>query len=63
VPFSVVGDPSDPHHVILPGFEERLYLLEHGGRNTAIEVGAEGEDLEEYVEEVLPIIETLELDG
>jgi hypothetical protein len=63
VPFIVGGNPSDLHHVLLPGFEERLYLLDHGGRNVAIEVGAEGQDLDEYLDEILPIIETLEFDG
>jgi hypothetical protein len=60
VPFIVGGGVSSLHHVILPGFEERLYLLEHAGGNVAIEVGPEGQDLDQYLEEVMPIIQTLE---
>lgn len=60
VPFIIGGDPSSLHHVILPGFEERLYLLAYEGGNVAIEVGPEGGSLEEYLEEVAPIIESLQ---
>lgn len=59
VPFIVGGDPSSLHHVILPGFQERLYLLAHEDGNVAIEVGPEGGSLEEYLEEVAPIIQSL----
>jgi hypothetical protein len=60
VPFIIGGDPSSLHHVILPGFEVRLYLLEYEDGNVAIEVGPEGGSLEEYLEEVAPIIESLQ---
>ena len=46
--------------MILPGFEERLYLLEFEGGNIAIEVGPEGESLEDYLGEVMPIIDSLQ---
>lgn len=59
VPFIIGGGPSSLHHVILPGFEERLYLLEHAGSNVAIEVGAEGGGLEDYLADVVPVIESL----
>ena len=60
VPFIIGGGVSGLHHVILPGFEERLYLLEYEGGNVAIEVGPEGSSLDEYLTEVQPIIESLE---
>ena len=59
VPFIVGGGPSSLTHVILPGFEERLYLLTYRGENVAIEVGPEGSSLDEYMDEVTPIIESL----
>lgn len=59
VPFIIGNGTSQVHHVILPGFEERLYLLEWEGGNVAIEVGTEGTDLSGYLSEVLPIIENL----
>lgn len=59
VPFIIGGGPSSLHHVILPGFEERLYLLAYEDGNIAIEVGPEGGSLDEYLEEVIPIIESL----
>lgn len=59
VPFMIGSGVSEVHHVILPGFEERLYLLEWEGGNVAIEVGTEGMSLDDYLEDVLPVIETL----
>lgn len=59
VPFIIGNGISGLHHVILPGSEERIYLLEWNGGNVAIEVGPEGESLDEYLIEVLPIIESL----
>jgi len=59
VPFIIGGGLSSLHHVILPGFEERLYLLDFEGGNIAIEVGPEGDSLEEYLAEVMPIIDSL----
>ena len=61
VPFIIGGGPSSLTHVILPGFEERLYLLSYGADNIAIEVGPEGDSLSEYLDEVVPIIESLQL--
>ena len=61
VPFIIGGGPSSLHHVIVPGFQERLYLLEVDGGNLAIEVGPEGASLPEYLELVTPIIESPEL--
>ena len=46
--------------MILPGFEERLYLLNYGGGNIAIEVGPEGTSLPDYLDLVEPIIDSLE---
>jgi Tol biopolymer transport system component len=60
VPFIFGGGPSFLHHVILPGFEERLYLLNHNGGNIAIEVGPEGGSLPDYLELVEPIIDSIE---
>ena len=60
VPFIVGGGPSSLHHVILPGFQERLYLLEMDGGNVAIEVGPEGASLPEYLDVVNPILIALE---
>ena len=59
VPFIIGNGTSELHHVILPGFKERLYLLKWDGGNVAIEVGPEGDSLDEYLIEVLPIIESL----
>ncbi len=60
VPFLLKDDPmSYAHHVILPGFEERLYILEWFGGNVAIEVGPEGGPLDDYLSEVLPIIDSM----
>ncbi len=59
VPFIIGDGTSLVHHVILPGFHERLYLLEWNGGNVVIEVGPEGAPLDEYLTEVLPIIESL----
>jgi hypothetical protein len=59
VPFIIGNGTSELHHVILPGFEERLYLLEWNQGNVAIEVGSEGQPLDQYLTEVLPIIESL----
>ncbi|HEX2154558.1 MAG TPA: hypothetical protein VHL52_11335 [Acidimicrobiia bacterium] len=59
VPFIIGNGTSELHHVILPGFEERLYLLEWKGGNVAIEVGPEGSSLDEYLIDVLPITESL----
>jgi hypothetical protein len=59
VPLIIGNGTSLVHHVILPGFEERLYLLEWNGGNVAIEIGTEGMPLDEYLTEVVPIIETL----
>lgn len=59
VPFIIGDGVSQVHHVILPGFEERLYLLDWNGKNVAIEVGPEGTSLEKYLNDVLPIIESL----
>lgn len=59
VPFIIGNGTSELHHVILPGFKERIYLLEWNGGNVAIEVGPEGNSLDEYLIEVLPIIESL----
>ena len=41
--------------------EERLYLLHVEDGNVGIEVGPEGTSLEEYLELVTPIIQSLEL--
>ena len=60
VPFIFGGGPSFLHHVILPGFEERLYLLNYNGGNIAIEAGPEGTSLPEYLEFVEPIIDSIE---
>jgi hypothetical protein len=59
VPFIIGNGISSLHHVTFPGFEERLYLLEWNGGNVAIEVGSEGQSLDEYLAEVQPIIESL----
>ena len=59
VPFIIGGGVSSLHHVIGPGMETRLYLLEYDGGNIAIEVGPEGESLADYLDEVIPIIESL----
>ena len=59
VPFITGGGPSSLHHVIVPGFQERLYLLKADGGNVAIEVGPEGASLPEYLELVSPIIDSL----
>jgi hypothetical protein len=59
VPFIIGNGTSGLHHVILPGFEERLYLLDWDGGNVAIEVGPEGDDLDAFLNEVLPIIDSL----
>ncbi len=64
VPFLIKDDvTSGMHHVILPGFEERLYLLEWYDGNVAIEVGPEGGPLDDYLSEVLPIIESMSFGG
>lgn len=63
VPFIIGGGVSSLHHVILPGFVERLYLLEFDGGNVVIEVGPEGGSLSGYLEHVMPIIESLEFGG
>ncbi len=63
VPFIIGNGVSSLHHVILPGFHERLYLLEWDGGNVAIEVGPEGASLEDYLTEVLPIVESLRFGG
>lgn len=60
VPFIIGGGPSSFHHVIVPGFQERLYLLKADGGNVAIEVGPEGDGLPEYLELVEPIIDSLQ---
>jgi hypothetical protein len=60
VPFIIGGGPSFLHHVILPGYEERIYLLNYNGGNIAIEVGPEGTSLPEYLELVEPIIDSIE---
>lgn len=59
VPFIIGNGTSQLVHVILPGFEERLYLLEWNGGNVAIEVGPEGGPLDDYLGDVLPIIDSL----
>jgi hypothetical protein len=59
VPFIIGGGVSSLEHVILPGFQERLYLLEKDGGNVAIEIGPEGASLEEYLQMVGPIISSL----
>jgi hypothetical protein len=59
VPFIIGAGPSSLHHVIVPGFEERLYLLDYEGGNIAIEVAPEGFDLDDYLASVGPIIESL----
>jgi Concanavalin A-like lectin/glucanases superfamily len=55
----IIGDgPSSLTHVLSSsGPEERLYLLQVEDGNVAIEVGPEGESLEDYLEVVTPIIE------
>jgi hypothetical protein len=64
VPFIIGTPPSSFHHVILPGFEERLYLLDNNGSgNVAIEVGPEGASLPDYLQQVTPIIDSLQLTG
>ena len=62
VPFIMGGDEAAFHHVINPGFEERLYLLANGSSNIAIEVGPEGDSLQNYLPEVGPIIDDLQFD-
>ncbi len=63
VPVFIGDGTSQVHHVMLPGFELRLYLLDWNGGNVLIEVGAEGTSLEAYLTEVIPIIELLEFDS
>ena len=63
VPFIIGGGISSLHHVILPGFEERLYLLDYNDGNVAIEIGPEGTSLPEYLELVEPIIDHLQFNG
>jgi hypothetical protein len=53
--FGAVG-----RRVILPGFEERLYLLNYDDGNIAIEVGPEGDSLPDYLQLVEPIIDSIE---
>lgn len=60
VPFIIGNGTSLVHHVILPGFEARLFLLEWNGGNVAIEVGPEGTSLDDYLTEVLPIVESMD---
>ena len=60
VPFIIGGGVSSLEHVILPGFQERLYLLEKDSGNVAIEIGPEGASLEEYLQKVEPIISSLQ---
>lgn len=60
VPFIIGGSTSFVHHFILPGFEERLYLLDYNGGNIAIEIGPEGASLPDYLELVEPIIDSIE---
>ena len=59
VPFIIGGGVSSLHHVLLPGFQERLYLLTYEQDNIVIEVGTEGERLPEYLEAVGPILDSL----
>lgn len=59
VPILIGGLESSLHHVLLPGFQERLYLLEWSGGNMVIEVGPEGTDLLTYLDEVIPIVESM----
>lgn len=49
VAFNIGDGTSLVHHAILPGFHERLYLLEWNEGNVAIEVGPEGAPLDEYL--------------
>jgi hypothetical protein len=61
-PFIVGGrGPAGLHHVIMdtPGWEERLYLLRYLGGNVAIEISPEGDSLDEYLDEVAPILRSL----
>lgn len=60
VPFIIGNGTSQLHHVLLPGFEERLYLLEWRDGNVAIEVGTEGQPLDEWLEQVAPVIASLQ---
>jgi hypothetical protein len=39
----------------LPGFEEGLYLLDWDGGNVVFEAGPKGDDLDAFLNEVLPI--------
>jgi hypothetical protein len=64
-PFIIGGrGPAGLHHVIMdaPGWEERLYLLRYGTGNVAIEIGPEGDSLDEYLEKVAPILRSLRFD-
>lgn len=52
--------PSSLTHVLLPSRnEERLYLLELGDGNVTVEIGPEGTPLDQFLEDVAPIIESL----
>ena len=60
VAFLYGGGPSVLHHVLLPGFTERLYLLTvPGGGNVTIEVAPEGRSLRELVAAAGPLLTAL----
>lgn len=60
VAFLYGGGPSVLHHVLLPGFTERLYLLAvPGGGNVTIEVAPEGRSLSELVDAAGPLLTDL----
>jgi len=59
VPILIGGEVSLLHHVLLPGMEARLYVLDWNGGNVVIEIGPEGTDLQTYLDEVVPIIESM----
>jgi hypothetical protein len=62
VPFIIGGrGPASLHHVITdaPGWTERLYLLRYLSGNVAIEIGPEGDSLDEYLDKATPILRSL----
>lgn len=63
VPIIIGNGISSLHHVILPGFEERLYLLVWNEGNVTIEVGSEGQSLGDWLEELSPIIESIQFEN
>jgi hypothetical protein len=68
VPIMVGLTPTDLHHTIFEGLQERLYLLSYRGAVLAIEIGPEGNvphdfpKLNDYVDEITPIVESIRFD-